>query len=93
MKMKCNPNLILRKVAGQSVLIPTGEMAQKFNGMINLNGPAAFIWEHMEQANSQEELVKMLLDAYEVDEDTARRDVAGFIATAVYVGYAEDEEQ
>ena len=44
MKITKNPELILRTIAGESVLIPTGEMAARFNGMISLNGPAAFIW-------------------------------------------------
>lgn len=87
MKLRHNKELILRKVAGETVLIPTGEMAQKCNGMISLNGPAAFIWEHVEQIESEAEMVQLLLDAYDVDEKTAKMDVRGFLATAVKVGY------
>ena len=93
MKLKHNEDLILRKVAGESVLIPTGEMAQKCNGMISLNGPAAFIWEHVEQIKSEADMVQLLLDAYDVDEETARRDVRGFLATAVKVGYLMPVEE
>lgn len=92
MKMKKNPDLIMRDIAGECVLIPTGEMAAKFNGMITLNASAKFIWEHMEEVSSCEELTALLLDAFEVDEETAARDVQGFIATAIHVGYAKDEE-
>lgn len=92
MKMKKNPDLIMRDIAGECVLIPTGEMAAKFNGMITLNASAKFIWEHMEEVSSREELTALLLDAFEVDEETAARDVQGFIATAIHVGYAKDEE-
>lgn len=87
MKLRHNKELILRKVAGETVLIPTGEMAQKCNGMISLNGPATFIWEHVEQIESEAEMVQLLLDAYDVDEKTAKMDVRGFLATAVKVGY------
>ena len=92
MKLIKNPELILRTIAGESVLIPTGSMAAKFNGMISLNGVAAFIWEQMDQVDSREQMVQMILDRYEIDEETARKDVNGFLDTAIQVGYARDEE-
>ena len=92
MKIKKNPELILRNVAGEAVLIPTGSFAAKFNGMISLNGPAAFIWEQMESVSSREELVQKMLERYDVDEKTARRDVNGFLDTAIHVGFAAEEE-
>ena len=92
MRIKKNPDLIMRNIAGECVLVPTGELAAKFNGMITLNASAKFIWEHMEEVSNQEELVALLLDAFEVDEETAAHDVRGFIATAIHVGYVKDEE-
>jgi len=92
MKIQKNPDLILRTIAGENVLIPTGKLASVFNGMISLNGPAAFIWEKMEEISDREELVQMILDRYEIDEETARKDVNGFLDTAIHVGYAREEE-
>lgn len=92
MKIIKNPELILRTIAGETVLIPTGSFAGKFNGLINLNGPAAFIWEKMEEISDREELVQLILDRYEIDEETARKDVNGFLDTAIHVGYAREEE-
>ena len=92
MKITKNPDLILRNIAGETVLIPTGSFAGKFNGIINLNGPAAFIWEKMEEVSSREEMVQLILDRYEIDEETARKDVNGFLDTAIHVGYAVQEE-
>lgn len=92
MKMKKNPELIMRNIAGETVLIPTGSFAGKFNGMISLNGVAAFIWEQMDQVENREELVRLILERYEIDEETARKDVNGFLDTAIHVGYAVDEE-
>lgn len=92
MKLIKNPELILRTIAGESVLIPTGSFAGKFNGLINLNGTASFIWEKMEEVSSREEMVQLILDRYEIDEETARKDVNGFLDTAIHVGYAREEE-
>lgn len=93
MKIKKNPDLIMRNIAGECVLVPTGELAAKFNGMINLNTTAKFIWEHMDKVSSLEELTALMLENFEIDEETAARDVRGFIATAIRVGYVKDEDK
>lgn len=77
--MKIIKEFILREIAGEHVLVPTGEASQEFNGMISMTDTAKFIWEHLECVNSLDEMVKALTDAYEVDESTARRDVIGFL--------------
>ena len=93
MKIKKNPDLILRNIAGECVLIPTGELAAKFNGMITLNTTAKFIWEHMEEVASEAELTALMLDAFEIDKKTAASDVHGFLMTALQVGYVKDEDK
>lgn len=92
MKLKRNSELIMRNIAGETVLIPTGSMVGQFNGLISLNGPAAFIWEQMENVSSREELVQKMLERYDVDEKTAQSDVNGFLDTAIHVGFAAEEE-
>ena len=66
---------VLREIAGESILVPVGKTTLKFNGMITLSETAAFIWKHLEEAASQEELIGMLREEYEVDEETAETDV------------------
>ena len=47
--MKRNTNFILREIAGENILVATGEAAQIFNGMITLNEVASFIWKNVKQ--------------------------------------------
>lgn len=89
--MKRNPDLILRRIADEIILVPTGEMAQKFNGMITLNPVAALIWENLEDINNEGEMVNIVLDAFEIDEETAIKDVHGFIHMLVTRGFIEKE--
>lgn len=42
--MKLNPDYILRNIAGEQVVVPTGQAGQKFNGLITLNSTAVFLW-------------------------------------------------
>lgn len=77
--MKTNPDFILRDIAGEKVLIPTQEAARGFQGLINMNGTAAFIWEHLDQCASQKELIELLMETYDVDREQAETDVTGLL--------------
>ena len=68
--MKVNKDFVMRSIAGENILVPTGEAAEKLNGMITLNEVAAFMWQNLDSAGSKEALVKMILDEFEVDEET-----------------------
>ena len=46
--MKTNSEFILREIAGEAVLIPTGEASQNLNGMIHLTETGAFIWKQVD---------------------------------------------
>lgn len=88
--MKRNPSYILRQISGDSMLIPTGKAAANFNGMMTLNETAVFIWKHLEEAGSRENLVELVLDHFDVDPETARRDVHGLVDAMIRLGIAED---
>ena len=77
--MKVNSDFVMRNIAGENILVPTGEAAEKFNGMITMNEVSAFMWQNIDEVESKEDLVKMVLNEFEVDEETATRDVENFI--------------
>ena len=76
--MKLKDGFILRSVAGETVVVPTGDDLD-LNMMITLNETGKFLWEHLEKGAEESELVAALLQEYEVDEQTARNHVALFI--------------
>ena len=45
--MKIKDGFVLRQVAGQGVVIATGEASKEFSGMVKLNGTGSFIWERV----------------------------------------------
>ena len=77
--MKTNKEYALREISGEPLLIPTGMASQKLNGMIRLTETAAFIWKQVDTATDLEDIVEKILQEFEVDEETARRDVYGFL--------------
>ena len=61
--MKIKEGFILREVAGQIVVLPTGDQLD-LNMMITLNDTGRFLWEHLQQETTNEELVAALLTEY-----------------------------
>ena len=80
---------MLRNIAGECVLVPTGATTQEFNGLITMSDTAKFIWENIEKADSFEELVKMMLTEYEIDEETAAQDAHQFISQLIVSGFVD----
>lgn len=76
--MKLKEGFILREVAGQTVVLPSGDDLD-LNMMINLNDTGAFLWKQLEQEQDEAALTAALLAEYEVDEATASAAVAAFV--------------
>lgn len=93
--MRIAKEFILRDIAGECVLVPTGATTQDFNGLITMSDTAKFIRENMEKADSLDEMIGMILEEYEIDEEMARQDAVEFISRLVQAGFVEytKEEQ
>lgn len=81
--MKIEKEFVLREIAGDYVIIPTGKTVLEFNGLATINEVGVFLWKLLQDEISEEELVNKLLEEYDVDEETARTDVAEFIDVLV----------
>ena len=77
--MKIKEDFLLRKVADCYVVVPVGKATVDFNGMMDLTETGAFLWEKLENDTTKEELLKAMLDEYEVTEDIAKNDIDNFI--------------
>lgn len=77
--MKIKDSFLLKKVAGQNVVVPVGNSVVNFNAAITLNETAAFLWELLKKETTEEALVLNLCENYEVTLENAERDVKVFI--------------
>ena len=77
--MKIKEGFLLRNVAGNNVVVPLGQNSIDFNGMISLNETGAFLFEKMLSEISRDELIKAVVEEYEVEEAVATTDVDNFI--------------
>lgn len=72
--MKKCEEFIIREITGDYVMMPIGETALKFNGLIMANAVSAFIWEKIEDVDTVEELAKLITDEFEVTYEQAFED-------------------
>ena len=77
--MKIKKGFILREVAGNYIVVATGKAAKNFNGLITLNETGAFLWKCLEENATEESLLKDLLAEYDIDEETAQKDIKAFL--------------
>lgn len=87
--MKLNPNLILRQVGKEYMIVnpfsDTIDMAEVYS----MNDIAAWIWEQLENKEfTAEDMVTLLCDEYEVDVETARQDAGELCQQWVEAGLA-----
>lgn len=77
--MKRNNNFILREIAGETILVPTGEFSQKINGLITFNSMATFVWKHIDECETPQDMIQLVLDTFDVDEKQATEDINGLL--------------
>ena len=70
---------IKREIAGDIVLVPVGTSVFAFNGLFAMNELGSFLWDRIPEAEGEEDLLRAVLQEYEVTEDVARRDIQEFL--------------
>ncbi len=84
--MKLNKLYVVKNIAGETVIVPTGNAIQNFNGLISANEVAGFIWNQVENCETPEDMVKLVMDEFEGDPDVIRKEVLEFLETLRKVG-------
>ena len=77
--MKVSDEFILRNVAGDNLLIPTGSSALDVKGLILLSESGVLLYNKLKKGCTKEELVAALTAEYEVSDDEAARDTEVFL--------------
>lgn len=81
-----NADYLLREVADTWVIVPVGQAAVEFSGMITLNSTGAYIWELLEKEQTLQTLAEALMAYYEVDQERAYQDAKSFVDKLIPIG-------
>lgn len=88
--MKIKPGFQVHSVCGENIIMALGEENVDFSHIIALNESSLLIWNKMnEGVDNIDDLTKCITDEYDVDDDTARKDVEALVSKLVKYGVVE----
>lgn len=77
--MEIKKEMVHRHLAGDDILVPGGNAVLDLNGLFVMTETGAFIWSVIPQAETEGDIVNKVLEEYDVDRETAQKDVAEFL--------------
>lgn len=89
--MRIKEGFVLREVAGQVIVIATGEASKHFHGMLKLNATGKDIWIGLQKGLTETEIVEDLQKKYQVEREQIEQDVKEFFAQITEMGFLEYE--
>lgn len=92
--MKAKNGFNLRKVCGENIIVAEGKENIDFSNIISMNESSAFLWKEVQNLPSftVDDMVRILTDAYDVDEDTARKDATTLASQWGTAGIIEGDD-
>lgn len=90
--MRLKKGFELREICGEYVVLSYGVENLDFSQLVSLNETAAFLWKAAEGKDfDPDSLTAALLEAYDVEADQARGDVAAVLDQWKSIGLLEEE--
>lgn len=72
-------SIVTRKTGEEYILVPITNNIVDMNSVYTLNETGAFIWDLIDGKRNVEEIIAALTDEYEIDPQSAEKDVFSFI--------------
>jgi hypothetical protein len=88
--MKIKNPMIVRCVAGEHILVPSGEGMSRYGGVFVTTEIGAEIWKMLEQGLEKPAILEALLEEYDVDEATLTADCDRFLQRLLEHGLIEE---
>ena len=88
--MKIKKAFVIRKVGDSYVAAPVGEESKSVHAMVVLNETGAWLWEFFKNEHTEEDCAQVLVEEYDIDFQTAKRDVSAFLQALRNRGMLEE---
>lgn len=89
--MRIKNGFVLREVAGQNMVIATGEASKDFHGMIKLNNTGKDIWQGLQEGLTEAEIARRLQEKYQIENEKAEQDTKEFVGKMLEMGFVVNE--
>ncbi len=88
--MKTKKGFNLCQVCGENVIVAEGVENIDFSSIISMNESSAYLWNNIQGKEfDKNDLVELLTQEYDVDADTAAKDVEALVAQWLKAGIIE----
>lgn len=88
--MKIKDGFILKEVAGNNIVIATGEQKMSFNGVMTFNEVGAAVFKLLDGTNTVENIAEKIAADYNADIETVKKDVNTLIEKMKQYGLIEE---
>lgn len=85
-------NIISRKVAGETILVPIRGRLADMQNIFTLNTVGAYIWDQLDGTKSLAQILESLLDHFEVPRQEAEKDILEFISQTADTGLLAEKK-
>ena len=91
-KYRINPDFILREIAGEYTIIPTGGDNVFSNAVMAPNETAVFLWEAFQQPSTIQDVVVEAMQKYDVTEEQIYKSISNFVKQSLEFKVLEEVE-
>ena len=78
--MKISNEYIIRDIAGEYIIVPVGQVALDFQGLITVNEIGVYIWELLQKKEiTFDNLLAAILNEYYFSQTVAKQDLIDFL--------------
>ena len=88
--VKIKDGFFLHEMGNDNVVITAGDAAEIFTGMLRLNDTGVFLWKLLENNPTLDYIIDAFVNEYDVDRETAKKDVLKYIDILRSVGGLEE---
>lgn len=84
-----SPRMVHRRIGDEQVLVPLVGRGADLDSIFNLNRVAAFVWEELDGARTGGEVVRRMVETFEVGPEQAAADYLELVETLLEIGAVE----
>ena len=84
--LRAHPDIIEREIGDEWILVPTGDLAQHFNGMVSLNEFGHFIWQLFAEPCCIGQVLQTARELYDDPNHMQDIEIRSFIMEYVQMG-------
>ena len=90
---RLHPDVVLAQVCGEAMLIAAGSARGKLPYVKGINPAGAYFWRLMEKQTAEAEIVRQVMQDFDVSEETAHTAFRKFYDILKKNGYLSEQEE